>query len=148
MRLATFDVDGATRIGALLGDAAVPLQAALDAARAAAEEPPERLPETMTALLAAGEAALVAAGRALAFAGRPDQAALRRPLSSVALRAPLVPGKIIGGLSGIAVAHVGFATFFAASSTIGIPVALLCLLVWMHQRHVARIEPLPASVSS
>ena len=96
MRLATFDVDGATRIGALLGDAAVPLQAALDAARAAAGEPPERLPETMTALLAAGEAALVAAGRGLAFAGRPDQAALRRPLSSVALRAPLVPGKIIG----------------------------------------------------
>ncbi len=96
MRLVTFDVDGATRIGALLGNAAVPLQAALDAARAAAGEPPERLPETMTGLLAAGEAALVAAGRALAFAGRPDQAALRRPLSSVALRAPLMPGKIIG----------------------------------------------------
>jgi 2-keto-4-pentenoate hydratase/2-oxohepta-3-ene-1,7-dioic acid hydratase in catechol pathway len=83
MRLATFDADGATQIGALLGEAAVPLQAALDAARAAAGEPPQRLPGTMTALLAAGEEALVAAGRALAFASRPDQAAL-------------LPGKVIG----------------------------------------------------
>ena len=45
-----------------------------------------------------------------------------------------LPGKIIGGLSGYAVASYGFATFFAATSTIGVPVAVLCLLVWARQR--------------
>lgn len=45
-----------------------------------------------------------------------------------------LPGKIIGGLSGFAVARWGFATFFASTSTIGIPVAILCLAVWAHQR--------------
>ena len=59
-----------------------------------------------------------------------------------------LPGKIIGGLSGFAVAQVGFPVFFAATSTIGIPVALLCLLVWGHQRQVARTEPLPAPAPS
>ena len=96
MKLATFQTEGTERIGALLGDAVVPLQPALDAARAAAGEPPEHLPETMRGLLAAGEAAMVAAGRALAFAARPENAALRRPLASVALCPPLQPGKIIG----------------------------------------------------
>ncbi|CAA9255457.1 MAG: Fumarylacetoacetate hydrolase family protein [uncultured Craurococcus sp.] len=96
MRLASFEADGAGLIGAVLGDAVVPLQPALDAARAAAGQAPERLPGTMLGLLAAGEAALVAAGRALAFAARPENAALRRPLASVALRAPLLPGKVIG----------------------------------------------------
>lgn len=96
MKLASFEADGAVWIGAVLGDAVVPLQPALDAARAAAGQAPERLPETMVGLLAAGEAALVAAGRALAFAARPENAALRRPLAEVALRAPLQPGKIIG----------------------------------------------------
>ncbi|MBL6076804.1 fumarylacetoacetate hydrolase family protein [Belnapia sp. T18] len=96
MKLATFRADGARRIGAVHGDAIVPLQPALDAARAAAGQPPEALPDTMLGLLAAGEGAMVAAGRALAFASRPDQAALRRPLTSVALCAPLVPGKVIG----------------------------------------------------
>ncbi len=96
MRLASFEADGWGLIGAVLGDAVVPLQPALDAARAAAGQAPERLPGTMLGLLAAGEAALVAAGRALAFAARPENAALRRPLAAVALRAPLLPGKIIG----------------------------------------------------
>ena len=49
-----------------------------------------------------------------------------------------LPGKIIGGLSGFAVARWGFATFFASTSTIGIPVAILCLAVWAHQRQSGR----------
>ena len=61
-----------------------------------------------------------------------------------------LPGKIIGGLSGYAVKQVGFAAFFAASSTIGVPVALLCLLVWARQRHLAAklaVSPAPSSVA-
>ncbi len=96
MKLATFQADGATRTGAVLGDAVVTLQPALDAARAAAGEPPAALPPDMRGLLAAGEAALVAAARAVAFAARPENAALRRPLASVQLCAPLQPGKILG----------------------------------------------------
>ena len=49
-----------------------------------------------------------------------------------------LPGKIIGGLSGFAVAKWGFPAFFASSSTIGVPVALLCLAVWANQRRQAR----------
>ena len=48
-----------------------------------------------------------------------------------------LPGKIIGGLSGFAVKQVGFPAFFVASSTIGFPVALLCLLIWWRQRRAA-----------
>ena len=44
-----------------------------------------------------------------------------------------LPGKVIGGLSGLMVAKVGYPIFFACSSTIGIPVAALCLLVWGHR---------------
>ena len=43
-------------------------------------------------------------------------------------------GKFLGGLSGYAVKAVGFPAFFAATSTIGIPVTALCLLVWACQR--------------
>lgn len=43
-------------------------------------------------------------------------------------------GKFLGGFSGYAVKHIGFPAFFTASSTIGIPVAALCLLVWVKQR--------------
>ena len=93
MKLATFTADGATRIGAVLGDAVVTLQPALDAARAAAGEPPAALPDDMLGLLAAGEAALVAAARAVAFAARPENAALRRPLAGVRLGAPLLPAR-------------------------------------------------------
>jgi 2-keto-4-pentenoate hydratase/2-oxohepta-3-ene-1,7-dioic acid hydratase in catechol pathway len=100
MRLATFRAeDGATAIGGVIGDAIVPLRPALAAAQAAAGEQDTAaavIPGDMTALLAAGEAALVAAARALAFAARPDGAALRRPLASVRLLAPLRPGKILG----------------------------------------------------
>jgi 2-keto-4-pentenoate hydratase/2-oxohepta-3-ene-1,7-dioic acid hydratase in catechol pathway len=96
MKLATYEADGLTRIGAVLGDAVVPLQPALDAACAAAGEPPQPLPADMRGLLEGGEAALVAAARALAFAARPESAALRRPLAAVRLLAPLQPGKIFG----------------------------------------------------
>jgi 2-keto-4-pentenoate hydratase/2-oxohepta-3-ene-1,7-dioic acid hydratase in catechol pathway len=49
----------------------------------------------MVALIA-DEAAMVAAGRALAFAARPENAALRAPLAAARLLAPLKPGKILG----------------------------------------------------
>ena len=44
-----------------------------------------------------------------------------------------LPGKLIGGLSGLMVEHVGYPAFFALTSTIGIPVAALSLLVWRSQ---------------
>jgi 2,4-didehydro-3-deoxy-L-rhamnonate hydrolase len=101
MRLVTFRAgDGAApEIGGMVGNAVVAFRPALRAAMQAAEEPDTTasvIPADMTALLAAGEAAMVAAARALAFAARPENAALRRPLSSVALLAPLAPGKILG----------------------------------------------------
>jgi MFS transporter, PAT family, beta-lactamase induction signal transducer AmpG len=41
-----------------------------------------------------------------------------------------LPGKLVGGLSGLMVDTFGYPTFFAMTSTIGIPVAVLCLIVW------------------
>ncbi|MBV1798107.1 fumarylacetoacetate hydrolase family protein [Siccirubricoccus sp. G192] len=97
MKLATFHAEDADQIGAVLGDSMVPLRPALAAAqRAAGEAEAPAIPADMVALLAAGDAALVAAARALAFAARPENAALRRPLASVRLLAPLRPGKILG----------------------------------------------------
>ena len=90
MKLATYGAAGAEALGGVVGDEMVPLAPAL----AALGAPP--VPTTMLALLQAGEAAMVAVARALAFAARPENAALRRPLSSVQLRAPLQPGKILG----------------------------------------------------
>jgi PAT family beta-lactamase induction signal transducer AmpG len=49
-------------------------------------------------------------------------------------------GKFFGGLSGFAVKQIGFAGFFACTSTIGLPVAALCLFLWARQ---ARAEPPP-----
>jgi len=92
MKLVTYEADGTTRIGAVLGESVVEFQPALDAAGGVRTT----LPGDMLGLLAAGEAALVEAARALAFAARPENAALRRPLGSVSLRAPLQPGKILG----------------------------------------------------
>jgi 2-keto-4-pentenoate hydratase/2-oxohepta-3-ene-1,7-dioic acid hydratase in catechol pathway len=97
MKLATFEAEGAEAIGAVISDTIVPLRPALEAAcRAAGEGEAGILPGSMVALVAAGDAALVAAARALAFAARPENAALRRPLASVRLLAPLRPGKILG----------------------------------------------------
>jgi PAT family beta-lactamase induction signal transducer AmpG len=41
-----------------------------------------------------------------------------------------LPGKLVGGLSGLMVDSFGYPTFFATTSLIGIPVAVLCLIVW------------------
>lgn len=90
MKLATFKADGAEALGAVIGDEIVALAPAL----AVLGAPP--VPTTMLALLQAGETGMVAAARALAFAAGPENAALRRPLASVQLCAPLQPGKILG----------------------------------------------------
>lgn len=86
MRLATLK-DG--RLAGVLPGALVPLAEALRAAGGGA------LPQAMTALLA-DEAAMTEAARAIAFAARPENAALRVPLDEALLEAPLRPGKIIG----------------------------------------------------
>jgi PAT family beta-lactamase induction signal transducer AmpG len=41
-----------------------------------------------------------------------------------------LPGKLIGGLSGLMVDTFGYPVFFLMTSTIGIPVLILCVLVW------------------
>ncbi|MCW8087105.1 fumarylacetoacetate hydrolase family protein [Sabulicella glaciei] len=93
MRLLSFEGEGGPRVGAALGDSVVDLAAALAALGGDAAA----IPGDMTAFLARGEAATVAAARALAFAARGENAALRRPLSSVTLLAPVPrPGKILG----------------------------------------------------
>ncbi len=103
MRLVSYrgEAGAGARLGAALGEAeVVDLRAALAEAFAAAGEPDrsaDAMPSDMTAFLALGEEALVAATRALAFAAAPGREALRRPLASVALLAPVPrPGKIIG----------------------------------------------------
>jgi MFS transporter, PAT family, beta-lactamase induction signal transducer AmpG len=45
-----------------------------------------------------------------------------------------LPGKLVGGLSGLMVDSFGYPVFFMMTSTIGIPVALLCLAVWQASR--------------
>lgn len=52
-----------------------------------------------------------------------------------------LPGKLIGGLSGLMVDTFGYAKFFVATSTIGIPVALLCLVVWRLSEPQMPAEP-------
>lgn len=57
-------------------------------------------------------------------------------------------GKLVGGLSGFMVAKVGYPTFFASSSLIGIPVALLCLAVWWgrdRRDSAGQVEDRPAT---
>ena len=44
-----------------------------------------------------------------------------------------LPGKILGGFSGFAVAAFGYPAFFVATSCIGIPVAAICIAVWRIQ---------------
>lgn len=93
MRLVTLE---GPVLGGLLGDAVVALRPALAAAqRAAGETPADIIPDDMVALIG-NEAAMVAAGRALAFAARAENAALRAPLAQARLLAPLRPGKILG----------------------------------------------------
>ena len=101
------------------------------------------------ALLAASGKSLVLLGLAVSvenFAGNFAGAALTAYMSSLtspmyaasqyALLSSLYAllGKTLGGLSGFAVKAVGFPTFFAATSTLAIPVTVLCLYVWARQR--------------
>lgn len=48
-----------------------------------------------------------------------------------------LPGKILGGFSGYAVAHFGYSAFFVATSLIGVPVAAICLTAWRIQARAA-----------
>ncbi|WP_424136762.1 fumarylacetoacetate hydrolase family protein [Roseomonas chloroacetimidivorans] len=102
MRLVSFRAgpSAPVEIGAVLGEEVAALRPALSAAMAAAGEgegAASPVPSDMTEFLALGEPALVAAARAAAFAARPDQATMRRPLSAVTLLAPVPrPGKILG----------------------------------------------------
>ena len=41
-----------------------------------------------------------------------------------------LPGKLVGGLSGLMVDHFGYPLFFVSTSAIGIPGVLLCLYIW------------------
>ena len=52
-----------------------------------------------------------------------------------------VPGSLVAGTSGFAIAGLGFAWFFTATALIGVPVALLCGWVWHLQ---GRQTPRPA----
>jgi 2-keto-4-pentenoate hydratase/2-oxohepta-3-ene-1,7-dioic acid hydratase in catechol pathway len=93
MRLVTLE---GPVLGGLVADSVVALRPALAAAqRAAGEAERDLIPDDMVALIA-DEGAMVAAGRALAFAARPENAALRAPLATARLLAPLKPGKILG----------------------------------------------------
>jgi 2-keto-4-pentenoate hydratase/2-oxohepta-3-ene-1,7-dioic acid hydratase in catechol pathway len=102
MRLVSFRAapPAAVEIGVVLGEEVAPLRPALVAAMDKAGEPDGAsalIPADMTAFLMLGEPALVAAARAAAFAARPENGAMRRPLSAVTLLAPVPrPGKILG----------------------------------------------------
>jgi MFS transporter, PAT family, beta-lactamase induction signal transducer AmpG len=52
-----------------------------------------------------------------------------------------LPGKLIGGLSGVMVDEFGYVRFFIATATIGIPVVALSLAVWGVQRREVPEEP-------
>ena len=53
-----------------------------------------------------------------------------------------LPGSLLAGLSGFVIEWTGFTWFFVGTSLIGVPVALLCLLV--ARRHGPMDAPEPA----
>lgn len=57
-----------------------------------------------------------------------------------------LPGKFVGGFSGYMVDAMGYPAFFAASAGIGIPVALLCLLLIVLREGVTEPEAAPTAV--
>ena len=61
------------------------------------------------------------------------------PAVSVNLSLYALPGKFVGGLSGFMVEAMGYPRFFATTALIGIPVALLCLLVWRMSAPAPRV---------
>jgi len=98
MKLVTFQGSHGPILGGVVGESLVALRPALSAAMRAAGETDrsaEVIPADMVALLG-NQSAMTAAGRALAFAARAENAALRQPLAGVQLLAPLRPGKILG----------------------------------------------------
>ncbi len=52
-----------------------------------------------------------------------------------------LPGKLIGGLSGVMVDEFGYVRFFLATAAIGIPVVALSLTAWRMQRREAEEAP-------
>lgn len=102
MKLVSFSATegAAIELGVVLGEEVASLRPALSAAMAAAGEADgaaSLIPADMAEFLALGEAAMTAAARAAAFAARPENAVLRRPLTEVTLLAPVPrPGKILG----------------------------------------------------
>ena len=52
-----------------------------------------------------------------------------------------LPGKLIGGLSGVMVDEFGYVRFFLATAAIGIPVVALSLTVWRMQGRFAEKAP-------
>ena len=52
-----------------------------------------------------------------------------------------LPGKIVGGLSGKMVELFGYTAFFMSTSAIGVPVAILCLVIWYATVRRSAVEP-------
>ena len=55
-----------------------------------------------------------------------------------------LPGKLVGGLSGLMVDNFGYPVFFVITSAIGIPGALLCLYLWRGTRAGGTEAEVPA----
>ncbi|GGC47719.1 AmpG family muropeptide MFS transporter [Chelatococcus reniformis] len=49
-----------------------------------------------------------------------------------------LPGKFVGGLSGVMVDQFGYPTFFVLTALVGVPVAVLSLLIWRFDRESAQ----------
>ena len=52
-----------------------------------------------------------------------------------------LPGKFVGGLSGVMVDAFGYVKFFIATATIGIPAGVLTLIVWRLATREAAEQP-------
>jgi MFS transporter, PAT family, beta-lactamase induction signal transducer AmpG len=59
-----------------------------------------------------------------------------------------LPGKLVGGLSGLMVDSFGYPVFFVMASAIGIPGALLCLYVWRGSAAGRGADEAPASATA
>ena len=60
-----------------------------------------------------------------------------------------LPGKFVGGLSGVMVDAFGYPRFFTSTALIGVPVVVLCLIVWRRSgrahRQADRMQTTPLS---
>src|SRR5579883_3147666 len=98
MRLVTFEVDGAQRLGAAVGERVIDLPAAAAALSAEGRGPSTPIPADMLGLLRAGDAAMDAVREVLAAVGDGAAGDGRYSFSAdaVRLRAPIpTPGKIL-----------------------------------------------------